>query len=111
MESKRVFFLIAAVQTLFSCFLFFNSSLLVQIFLVLLSGLCWFAFYTSEKKDKQWKRKLLQEKAGKDLVLNALMEGVVFVDSSFRIEYVNFAANRILGFSKKFLEGKELPVS
>jgi two-component system phosphate regulon sensor histidine kinase PhoR len=65
-----------------------------------------FVFYASRKKQIEIQRRFIRER---DLVLEALMEGVLLIDQKGVVQYVNFAAGRILGSSKKLLEGKMLP--
>ncbi len=88
-------------------FPFTNRS--IFFLLSLLACLPWIYFYFTQKERKKKELFFNQKKTERDLVFNALTEGIVFVDGSNQIEYVNFKASRILGSSKKLLEGKPFP--
>jgi signal transduction histidine kinase len=57
---------------------------------------------SKRKRDKQRKQE-------QDLLLNALREGVILLNEECRIEFMNFMAGRLLGVSKKLLEGHPFP--
>lgn len=103
------FLLLACLQTLFCIFIpIFLGPLDVWMMFILsfLGAFPWVFLFLRQKEKKKMGH---QKKAERDLVFNALLEGVIFFDEEDKVEYVNFTASRLFGFSKKFLEGKELP--
>jgi two-component system, OmpR family, phosphate regulon sensor histidine kinase PhoR len=113
MCSKKVVFFMSVVQTLLcAAILFFAFSLLsfwMTFFLTLIPLISWFIFYWNQKKLGENFKGQVQEKVERDLVFNALMEGIVYLDENMSIQYVNFKASRLLGAPKNQLEGKPFP--
>ena len=78
---------------------------ILLFFFVLICGFV----YWIQKIQRKIKKFSIEQKEERDLVFNALMEGILFIDKQGKIEYVNFTASRILGSSKKLLEGRVIP--
>jgi two-component system phosphate regulon sensor histidine kinase PhoR len=54
-------------------------------------------------------KSLVDERNEKEAILESLGEGVVAVDSSLNIRYVNFIGSKMLGIPKRYLLGKPFP--
>lgn len=63
------------------------------------------------KQVQQQLTELIIERNEKEAILESLGEGVVAVDASFHVAYVNFVGAKMLGLSKKHLIGKTFPGS
>ncbi len=66
----------------------------------------WAIFYKMTIENQKKQRQYKQEQ---DLLYNALREGVILLDAESKIEFMNFMAARILGVSRKLLEGQPFP--
>lgn len=104
MISRRL----ALILTICSILLgvFFCVEWRYPIWVLLFPLISWFVFYDAIKEKR---KKQKQSKQEQDLLLNALREGVIFLDDKLTIQFMNFTAGSFLGVSRKLLEGQIFP--